>query len=115
MDLSLSRSWFGVEQQLWARAPASCFLIPGQVPCTQNPVANIAIGGWGLGVDRLVMFLTDNYSIKEVLTFPFMKDIEEPKKTAAEVAGIEPKAEEGIRKLNLSLRHGKKLIVTAHK
>lgn len=53
-------------------------------------------GGWGLGVDRLVMFLTDNYSIKEVLTFPFMKDVEEPKKTAAEVVGIEPKAEEGI-------------------
>ena len=38
--------------------------------------------------------------IKEVLTFPFMKDVEEPKKTAAEVAGIEPKAEEGIRKLD---------------
>ncbi|KAF2996470.1 lysyl-tRNA synthetase [Curvularia kusanoi] len=53
-------------------------------------------GGWGLGVDRLVMFLSDNYSIKEVLTFPFMKDIEQPKKTAAEVVGIEPKAEEGI-------------------
>ncbi|KAG9201473.1 lysyl-tRNA synthetase [Epicoccum nigrum] len=53
-------------------------------------------GGWGLGVDRLVMFLTDNYSIKEVLTFPFMKDVEEPKKTAAEVVDIEPKAEEGI-------------------
>jgi hypothetical protein len=29
-----------------------------------------------------------------------MKDVEEPKKTAAEVVGIEPKAEEGIRKLN---------------
>ena len=44
------------------------------------------------------MFLTDNYSIKEVLTFPFMKDIEEPKKTAAEVVDITPKAEEGICK-----------------
>lgn len=27
-----------------------------------------------MGIDRMVMFLTDNYSIKEVLTFPFMKD-----------------------------------------
>eukprot|EP00163_Fabomonas_tropica_P025653 TRINITY_DN4481_c0_g3_i1.p1 TRINITY_DN4481_c0_g3~~TRINITY_DN4481_c0_g3_i1.p1 ORF type:complete len:441 (+),score=163.82 TRINITY_DN4481_c0_g3_i1:1775-3097(+) len=30
-------------------------------------------GGWGLGIDRLTMFLTDNQSIKEVLLFPAMK------------------------------------------
>lgn len=29
-------------------------------------------GGWGMGIDRMVMFLTNHYSIKEVLTFPFM-------------------------------------------
>lgn len=27
-----------------------------------------------MGIDRLTMFLTNNYSIKEVLTFPMMKD-----------------------------------------
>ncbi|KAJ6135072.1 hypothetical protein N7512_000232 [Penicillium capsulatum] len=55
-------------------------------------------GGWGMGIDRLVMFLTDNYSIKEVLTFPFMKEDKTSAegKTAAEVAGIEPQPEEGI-------------------
>lgn len=31
-------------------------------------------GGWGMGIDRLVMFLTNHYNIKEVLAFPFMKD-----------------------------------------
>lgn len=30
-------------------------------------------GGWGLGVDRLVMFLTSQANIKEVLLFPAMK------------------------------------------
>lgn len=33
--------------------------------------------GWGLGIDRLVMMLTDQYNIKEVLTFPLMKDVKE--------------------------------------
>ncbi|KIW73412.1 lysine-tRNA ligase [Phialophora macrospora] len=31
-------------------------------------------GGWGMGIDRIVMFLTNNYSIREVLAFPFMKE-----------------------------------------
>lgn len=31
-------------------------------------------GGMGMGIDRMVMFLTNQYSIKEVLTFPFMKE-----------------------------------------
>ncbi|KAK5136786.1 Protein kinase [Meristemomyces frigidus] len=52
-------------------------------------------GGWGMGIDRMVMFLTDHYSIKEVLTFPMMKDVEGRPK-AAEVAGVEAGAVEGI-------------------
>ncbi|OMP86618.1 Lysine--tRNA ligase, cytoplasmic [Diplodia seriata] len=62
-------------------------------------------GGWGMGIDRMVMFLTDNYSIKEVLTFPMMKEDKsaqhQPK--AAEVAGVEPVPEEGIGEFFFSL------------
>ncbi|KAI0891841.1 lysyl-tRNA synthetase [Annulohypoxylon nitens] len=43
--------------------------------------------GWGLGIDRLVMFLTNNYSIKEVLLFPFMNP--EQKKDKVPVEGAE--------------------------
>lgn len=30
-------------------------------------------GGWGLGLDRLTMVLTNRFSIKEVILFPYMK------------------------------------------
>lgn len=30
-------------------------------------------GGWGVGIDRLTMFLSDRHNIKEVLLFPAMK------------------------------------------
>jgi lysyl-tRNA synthetase class 2 len=30
-------------------------------------------GGWGMGIDRLIMILTNQYNIKEVILFPAMK------------------------------------------
>lgn len=41
--------------------------------CTALEYGLPPTGGWGLGVDRLTMFLTDANNIKEVLLFPAMK------------------------------------------
>lgn len=71
--------------------------------CTSLEYGLPPTGGWGMGIDRLTMFLTDHYSIKEVLAFPFMKEIKEEKKLAAEVVDVTPQPVEGIRKLHFIL------------
>ncbi|EFX06022.1 lysyl-tRNA synthetase [Grosmannia clavigera kw1407] len=55
-------------------------------------------GGWGLGIDRLAMFLTNNYAIREVISFPMLKE-DKPgpsEKFAAEEVDVPPMPEEGI-------------------
>jgi len=58
-----------------------------------------------MGIDRMAMFLTDNYSIREVLTFPFVKPLPnaapntgglEKRMTAAELVGVEPMQVEDV-------------------
>lgn len=57
--------------------------------------------GWGMGVDRMTMFLSNNDNIKEVLLFPAMKPIDNaPKVTevAAEVKTVQAHAGADVHK-----------------
>ncbi|KAH7841341.1 hypothetical protein Vadar_028603 [Vaccinium darrowii] len=51
--------------------------------CTSLEYGLPPTGGWGLGIDRLTMILTDSQNIKEVLLFPAMKPQDEPPAKAA--------------------------------
>eukprot|EP00388_Colpodella_angusta_P000635 GDKJ01002223.1.p1 GENE.GDKJ01002223.1~~GDKJ01002223.1.p1 ORF type:complete len:576 (-),score=182.51 GDKJ01002223.1:111-1838(-) len=51
---------------------------PGEVDevfCTSIEYGLPPTAGWGIGIDRLTMFLTDQNNIKEVILFPAMKPI----------------------------------------
>lgn len=53
--------------------------------CTALEYGLPPTGGWGLGVDRLAMLLTDSQNIKEVLLFPAMKPQDEAPVKAVEI------------------------------
>lgn len=52
--------------------------------CTALEFGLPPTGGWGMGIDRLTMFLTDTNNIKEVLLFPAMKPDDPNKNNAVE-------------------------------
>ncbi|CAH0700507.1 unnamed protein product [Spodoptera exigua] len=64
--------------------------------CTALEYGLPPTAGWGLGVDRLTMFLTNSNNIKEVLLFPAMKPDDPNKHNAdGENASAEPPVQNG--------------------
>merc|ERR1712168_1792319 len=54
--------------------------------CTALEYGLPPTGGWGLGIDRVAMFLTNSNNIKEVLFFPAMKPDDGKQKSSGEEA-----------------------------
>lgn len=55
--------------------------------------------GWGMGIDRLTMFLTNKWNIKEVLLFPAMKPTDEQAARLKIVHGKDKKAAASVEEV----------------
>jgi lysyl-tRNA synthetase class 2 len=62
--------------------------------CTSLEYGLPPTGGWGMGIDRMTMFLADRHNIKEVILFPAMKPLGDTHKDKGGVA-LAGKKEEG--------------------
>lgn len=63
-------------------------------------------GGWGVGVDRLAMFLSNKWNIKEVLLFPAMKPTPEQQERMNSLK----KPDAGVKVVTSSLFSGKPVV-----
>ena len=70
-------------------------------------------GGWGMGVDRMAMFLSNKWNIKEVLLFPAMKPTDEQAIRSKAVSKAQKNAESnGSISMTSSTNFGPAIMLT---
>ncbi|KAF8793360.1 Lysine--tRNA ligase like protein [Argiope bruennichi] len=83
-DPIVQRSRFEVQAQDKAAGDDEAQVVDENF-CTALEYGLPPTGGWGMGIDRFTMILTDTNNIKEVLAFPAMKpEINKPKEQEGE-------------------------------
>jgi len=75
-DPMVQRALFDGQAKAKAAGDAEAQLID-ETFCTALEVGLPPTAGWGMGIDRITMFLTNQNNIKEVLLFPAMKPVVE--------------------------------------
>lgn len=68
--------------------------------CTAMEYGLPPTAGWGCGIDRITMFLTNKFNIKEVLLFPAMKPDEQANGVEASDVVLDLKDKENFAKFN---------------
>jgi lysyl-tRNA synthetase class 2 len=73
-------------------------------------------GGWGMGIDRMAMFLSNKWNIKEVLLFPAMKPTDEQaNRTKALSKAQAPKPANGAEAVSSSASYGAPVVAADSK
>ena len=92
-DPFVQRSLFGDQAKLKAQGDDEAQMID-ETFCKALEYGLPPTGGWGMGIDRMAMFLANCINIKEVILFPAMKPIEnEPQAQQPAAAAGQPATE----------------------
>lgn len=78
-DPVVQRACFGDQAKAREAGDDEASLID-EVFCTSLEYGLPPTAGWGMGIDRMTMFLSNTNNIKEVLLFPAMKPVDEKEK-----------------------------------